>query len=251
MGAGMTTLLSCHGLVRRFGGLIAINDVSIDVKPGEILGIIGPNGAGKTTLFNLLSGFMKPSQGTITLDGIVITGTRPHRLNRMGLARTFQLVRPFSRLSVLENVMVGTYRFAHRKQDAIDQARDVLQFLGIEGLANRPAGELTTPGMKRLEVARALATRPKILLLDEVMSGLTPTESKAMLPVIQRIRDSGVTILMIEHVMHAIMALSDRIVVLHHGQKLAEGNPEQIATDERVIAAYLGIASTPGGQSHA
>jgi branched-chain amino acid transport system ATP-binding protein len=243
----MTSLLSSQGLVRRFGGLTAINDVSIDVKPGEILGIIGPNGAGKTTLFNLLSGFMKPSQGTITFDGRSVAGMRPHRINRLGLARTFQLVRPFSRLTVLENVMVGTYRFASRKQEAVDRAREVLQLLGIEALSDRPAGELTTPGMKRLEVARALATRPKLLLLDEVMSGLTPTESRAMLPVIQRIRDSGVTILMIEHVMHAIMALSDRIVVLHHGQKLAEGTPVQIAADQNVIAAYLGTAPVSKG----
>lgn len=238
----MSTILSGEKLTRRFGGLKAIDDVSIDVRAGEIVGIIGPNGAGKTTLFNLLSGFMKPTQGVVTFDGSDVTGQRPHKLNRLGLARTFQLVKPFARMTVLENTMVGAYRLAANRIDAANQARDILVLLGMDDLAGRPARELTMPGLKRLEVARALATRPKLLLLDEVMSGLTPSESKAMLPVIRRIRDSGVTVVMIEHVMHAIMALSDRIVVLHHGSKLAEGTPAEIAADAAVINAYLGNA---------
>ncbi len=233
-------LLSANGLVRRFGGLTAINDVSLHVNSGEILGVIGPNGAGKTTLFNLISGFLAPTKGTITFDGNEVAGAPPHRLNRMGLARTFQLVRPFPRLSVLDNVIVATFRFSAGRKEAASHARDVLRFVGIDALLHRRAGDLTTPGMKRLEIARALATRPKLLLLDEVMSGLTPTESTAMQVMIQRIRDSGVTILMIEHVMQAIMALSDRIVVLHHGCTLAEGTPAQVSADPEVIAAYLG-----------
>ncbi|OQM76068.1 ABC transporter ATP-binding protein [Manganibacter manganicus] len=238
----MSALLSGTGLVRRFGGLTAINDVTVEVREGHILGIIGPNGAGKTTLFNLLSGFIKPTRGTVRLAEHEVTGLRPHRLNRLGLARTFQLVKPFARMSVLENVMVGSYRLSRDSREAAQRAREVLALLGMEDLTDRPARELTMPGMKRLEVARALATGPRLLLLDEVMSGLTPTESKAMLPVIQRIRDSGVTILMIEHVMHAIMALSDRIVVLHHGSKLAEGSPDEIAANPAVVEAYLGTA---------
>ena len=238
----MSTILTGEKLTRRFGGLKAIDDVSIEVQAGEIVGIIGPNGAGKTTLFNLLSGFMKPTQGIVTFDGSDVTGQRPHRLNRLGLARTFQLVKPFARMTVLENTMVGAYRLAGSRSDAADQARGILALLGMEDLAGRPARELTMPGLKRLEVARALATKPKLLLLDEVMSGLTPSESKAMLPVIRRIRDNGVTVLMIEHVMHAIMALSDRIVVLHHGSKLAEGTPAEITADATVINAYLGNA---------
>ncbi|HEY4191263.1 MAG TPA: ATP-binding cassette domain-containing protein, partial [Mesorhizobium sp.] len=184
-------------------------------------------------------------------DGENVTGLRPYKLNRRGLARTFQLARPFSQLTVLENAMVGSYRLSRHKREAAERAREVLALLGIEADADRPAGELTMPGLKRLEVARALATRPKLLLLDEVMSGLTPTESKAMLPVIQRIRDSGVTLLMIEHVMHAIMTLSDRIVVLHHGRKLAEGTPAEIAADAAVIEAYLGAAPIGKDGSHA
>lgn len=240
----MTALLRGDRLTRRFGGLKAIDDVSVEVRQGEILGIIGPNGAGKTTLFNLLSGFLKPSQGVVMFDGADVTGLRPHKLNRMGLARTFQLVKPFARMTVLENTMVGSYRLAHDRREAAEQARGVLAALGMEDLADRPARELTMPGMKRLEVARALATKPKLLLLDEVMSGLTPSESKAMLPIVRGIRDSGVTVLMIEHVMHAIMALSDRIMVLHHGQRLAEGTPAEISADKAVINAYLG--NTPG-----
>jgi branched-chain amino acid transport system ATP-binding protein len=242
----VTPLLSSYDLGRTFGGLRAVSHVSIDVKAGEILGIIGPNGAGKTTLFNLLSGFLKPTTGTVHFDGRDIAGLRPHRLNRLGLARTFQLVKPFPRLSVLENVMVATYRFSRNSAEAAQEAHKVLQFLRLDEIAQRPAGELTTPGMKRLEVARALATRPKILLLDEVMSGLTPTESREMLPVIRDIRASGVTVLMIEHVMQAIMALSDRIVVLHHGQRLAEGTPAEVAADPAVISAYLGTVPTKG-----
>jgi branched-chain amino acid transport system ATP-binding protein len=233
-------LLRANGLVRRFGGLTAINDVSLQVDAGEIVGVIGPNGAGKTTLFNLVSGFLPPTRGTIAFDGKEIAGVRPHRLNRMGLARTFQLVRPFPRLSVLDNVIVATFRFSSGRAEAAAHAREVLRFLGIDALQDRPAGDLTTPGMKRLEIARALATRPKLLLLDEVMSGLTPTESKAMQAIVQRIRESGVTVLMIEHVMQAIMALSDRIVVLHHGCTLAEGTPSEVSANPDVIAAYLG-----------
>jgi branched-chain amino acid transport system ATP-binding protein len=170
---------------------------------------------------------------------------RPHRLNRLGLARTFQLTRPFPKLTVLENVMVGTYRFAHSNKEAAELASNVLAFLGLAHWSDRPASSLTTPGMKRLEVARALATRPKLLLLDEVMAGLTPTESKEMVALIRRIRDSGVTVLMIEHVLQAIMALSDRLLVLHHGRRLALGAPGEVTSDPAVIQAYLGEFAEP------
>ena len=237
-------LLAIEGVGIRFGGLAALNGVSFGVRPGEILGLIGPNGAGKTTLFNLITGLLHPTAGTIRFRGEDITALPSHAICRRGIARTFQLVRIFPSLTVLENVLVsgcfgreeGSRPIAEARADAAAHLRTV----GLEGAADRPAGSLPIAGRKRLEVARALATRPALLLLDEVIAGLTPTEAGNLMDLIGRIRAGGTTIILIEHVMKAIMNLSDRIVVLHHGEKLAEGAPQAIARDAAVVAAYLG-----------
>jgi branched-chain amino acid transport system ATP-binding protein len=236
----MRPLLSLNQLTKQFGGLVAVRDVSLDIKPGEILGLIGPNGAGKTTLFNMISGSFLPTSGRIHFDGQDITDRPPHNICQMGIARTFQIVRPFAKLSVVDNVMVGAFLRTRRARPAEERAREVVDFVGLGPYADRPAQALTTAGRKRLELARALATRPQLLLLDEVMAGLTPTESVTIVDLIHQIRESEVTILVIEHVMKAIMSLSDRVAVLHHGELIAIDAPTAIASDERVVEAYLG-----------
>lgn len=233
-------LLDVKQVTKSFGGLTAVDHVSLQLHQGEILGLIGPNGAGKTTLFNVISGNYRPNRGQIVFNGATITGQSPFKVCQQGLARTFQIVKPFANLSVVDNVMVGAFLKSSNMQVVREQAQEVVDFVGLGKQADQPARNLTTAGRKRLELARALATQPRLLLLDEVMAGLTPSESAAMVELAQKIRQRSVTLLIIEHVMKAIMALSDRIAVLHHGQLIAVDEPAVIASDQKVIEAYLG-----------
>jgi branched-chain amino acid transport system ATP-binding protein len=233
-------LLEVENVTKRFGGLTAVNRFSLALGAAEIVGLIGPNGAGKTTVFHLLSGFHPPTDGAIRFKGASIVGAKPHAICRRGLARTFQIVQPFVNLTALENVMIGAFNRTDEVAAARAQALEVLEFVGLAGKRDAPARELTLSDRKRLEMARGLATRPELLLLDEVMSGLNPTEVEEIIGLIRRIHAQGVSLLIIEHVMRAIMALSQRIVVLHHGEKIAEGPPEAVARDARVVEAYLG-----------
>ncbi|HZS82770.1 MAG TPA: ABC transporter ATP-binding protein [Stellaceae bacterium] len=238
----MTALLELDGLSKSFGGVRAVKGLSFAVEDGEILGLIGPNGAGKSTLFNLINGVFMPDSGRLRFRGLDITGTPPHRVAKHGLARTHQIVQPLEAMTVIENCMVGACfgRENLPRAQALDTAREAAVFVGLEDRLETTAAHLTIAGKKRLELARALAAQPILLLLDEVLAGLNPTEIAHMIGVIRRLRERGITILMIEHLMQAIMSLSDRIVVLNSGQKLAEGAPAAIANDPAVIEAYLG-----------
>ncbi|HEY7244512.1 MAG TPA: ABC transporter ATP-binding protein [Xanthobacteraceae bacterium] len=238
----MTALLELHNVSKRFGGLQALRELSFAIEEGEILGLIGPNGAGKSTLFNLINGVYTPDSGRIVFRGADITGEKPYRIARRGLARTHQIVQPLSNMTVLENCMVGAC-FGRENLPlarADEAARDAIAVAGLEERAGTPGIQLTIAGKKRLELARALAASPVLLLLDEVLAGLNPTEVERMIGVIRRIRERGVTVLIIEHLMQAIMSLSDRIVVLNFGEKLAEGMPAEVARNAQVIEAYLG-----------
>lgn len=229
-------------ITKRFGGLIAVNDVSFSVREGEIFGLIGPNGAGKTTLINVISGFYKPEGGRVILNGLDITGYPPHRICRNGISRTFQIAHSFHKMTVLENVMVPTL-FAHsnfNKMEAIKKAEEILEFVQFPLPSQTPAAKLNTMQLKRLDLARALASDCKLLLLDELAAGLTPTELNEMILLIKRIRDKGVTILTIEHVLKFIMQICDNIVVVHYGHKICEGCCQEIVDDEAVQKAYLG-----------
>jgi branched-chain amino acid transport system ATP-binding protein len=235
-------ILEARGLYKHFGGLAATSGVDVDVEKGEILGLIGPNGAGKTTLFNLLSGALVPNDGTIHYHGRDITGMKPYKIARMGMARTFQSVKIFSHMTVRENVLLGNLFGARQPKNSVtvNKAHGILDFVGLSQMEMLNAMDLTLANQKRLEVARAMATNPDILLLDEVMAGLTPTEVSEAMDLVRKIRDTGITIVMIEHVMKAIMTICDRIFVLHYGEKIAEGTPEEIVANKKVVEIYLG-----------
>ena len=238
------TLLQLSGVNRRFGGVVAVNDVDFEVEAGEIVGLMGANGAGKTTLFSMIAGNLRPSSGQIMLNDRRIDRLRPDQICRLGVARAFQIVRPFAGLTVVENVAIGEL-FGSRREYSLTRAenaaRETLDEVGLGDRADDPAGTLTLAGRKRLEIARALATHPRLLLLDEVMAGLTPVEVAEALDTIRLLHQRyDLTIIIIEHVMKALMQLSDRLIVLHHGAKIAEGSPDEIANDAGVIEAYLG-----------
>ena len=236
----MTDLLKLQGLSRAFGGLRAVQDVSLSVPRGSLTALIGPNGAGKTTLFALMSGFLKPDSGTVTFDGQDIAGRAPHLNARAGMTRTFQIVQPFAQQTVRENIAVGAHLHEPRRAAALSAAEAVAQRVGLAAQLDKPAGDLTVAGRKRLELARALATRPKLLLLDEVLAGLNPQEVAEMIPVVRGLVADGVTVFMIEHVMQAVMNLAEHVWVLAQGQLIAQGTPAQVTSDTRVIEAYLG-----------
>ena len=235
-------ILEGSGVTKAFGGRRAVDDVAFDVEEGEILGLIGPNGAGKTTLFNLISGAIRLDSGTITYKGTRISGRKPFEICRMGLGRTFQTAKNFPDLTVYQNVLMGATFGKQRipEAEAEQITREVLDFVGLTEQADKSMRDITLAFQKRVEVARAMATRPDLLMLDEMMAGLNPTEVGEAMELVRRIRDKGVTIVMIEHVMKAIMSMCDRILVLHHGQKIAEGTPEEIAASPVVIEVYLG-----------
>ena len=238
----MSTLLELNGVAKRFGGVAALSDVAFDVAEGEIVGIIGPNGAGKTTLLNCVSGVHRPDAGRISFDGADITGMAPHRIARLGIGRTFQVVKPFTSMTVRENAAVGALFGASRLPPAraFAAADEVLELVGMGGRGSQPVTSLTIPDRKRLEVARALATRPRLLLLDEVMAGLNAVEVDEALDMVRSVHRSGVTIVLIEHVMRVVVGVCQRVVVLHFGQTLAEGPPDEVLRDPRVVEAYLG-----------
>ena len=245
-------LLRVENLSKRFGGLLAVNCVSLAADAGRITALIGPNGAGKTTLFAMIAGFLAPSEGRIAYDGADIVSEPPHRLARRGIARTFQIVQPFAGLTVRENIAVGAHLSRPARADALAAAGQLAEEVGLGGQLDRPAATLTVAGRKRLELARALAIEPRLLLLDEVLAGLNPSEIRDMVPVIRKIRDRGITIVMIEHVMQAVMSLAEHVFVLSEGRLIAEGAPSAIAGDPRVVEAYLGhgAAGRMAGAGH-
>lgn len=236
-------ILDGQGVTKYFGGLAAVSNVDFRVEEGEILGLIGPNGAGKTTLFNLISGAHVPNHGSIRFKGENITGLKPFQICRLGLARTFQSVKIFPNMPLIGNVVLGAHfgtPVSVKSEQANAEAARLLEFVGLPEMADKPAKDLTLVNQKLLEVARALATKPEVLLLDEIMAGLNPTEIAQAMQLVTKMRAHGITILMVEHVMKAIMNICDRIMVLHHGEKIAEGTPQEIARSETVIKVYLG-----------
>jgi branched-chain amino acid transport system ATP-binding protein len=244
-------LLAADGVTKFFGRLSAVNRVDLAIEPGEIVGLIGPNGAGKSTLVNLITGMETPTAGRISFDGADITGRRPAAIARLGIARTFQIAQPFRNMTVRQNVAVPTlFRAAHASgvAGALASADDVLDSVGLGPKRHLPARALTTPDLRRLELAKAIALRPRLMLLDEVMAGLTPAETDAEMGLLRRINAQGITLLVIEHVLRVVMGLCRRVVVLHHGTKIAEGSPQQVTADPAVVAAYLGARHAAGGE---
>ena len=244
-------MLEVSGISKSFGGLQAVSEASLKVSEGSIVSLIGPNGAGKTTLFAIISGFLKADSGTVNLYGDALGGLKPFQVCQMGMVRTFQITQPFAKLSILENIMIGAYARIQNPEDATAEAYKVAEHVGIRVPLESSAADLNVAGRKRLELARALATQPKILLLDEVMAGLNPTEVEEILKVIREIRNSGITIFLIEHVMQAVMSLSDYTYVLNNGRLIASGTPKQVAADPQVIEAYLGQGASKLNQTPA
>ena len=233
-------LLQVEDVSMRFGGLLAVDRASFAAEAGQITAVIGPNGAGKTTLFSIITGFQSPTSGCVRYDGSDITGEPPHKLARRGIARTFQIVQPFAALTVRENIAVGSHLRQRAREDALAAASEIGRTVGLGGQLDKPASNLTVAGRKRLELARALAIEPRLLLLDEVLAGLNPSEVRDMVPVIRDIAARGATILMVEHIMQAVMSLAEHVYVLSEGRIIAEGTPQAIASDSRVVEAYLG-----------
>lgn len=247
-------LLTADGVTKLFGRLTAVNRVDIAIEQGDIVGLIGPNGAGKSTLVNLITGMETPTAGRITFTGEDITGRRPAAIARLGIARTFQIAQPFRNMTVRQNVAVPALFRAARPSgvaDALRRADEVLDVVGLAAKGSLPARALTTPDLRRLELAKAIALRPRLMLLDEVMAGLTPAETDAEMGLLRRINAEGITLLVIEHVLRVVMGLCRRVVVLHHGTKIAEGTPQQVTSDPAVVSAYLGARHAAGGESGA
>ncbi len=236
------SLLKISKLRKDFGGLTAVADFDLSIAPGEIVGLIGPNGAGKTTIFNLISGCLPPTEGEIFFKGESIVGLKTNQICRKGIGRTFQIVKPFLGLTVIKNVMIGAFNKTDRPDISEERSLQVLEFLGLSGKKDSPVGSLTIADRKRLELARSLATQPELLLLDEVAAGLNPKETEDIIALIRKINREGVTLLMIEHVMKTITSLTDRIIVVNYGMKIAEGNPFEVLRDPNVVKAYLGEA---------
>ena len=233
-------ILSADKLTKNFGGLVAVGNLSFEMEKGEILALIGPNGAGKTTVFNCLSGFLNPDEGDVIFEGKLLGGLQPYQICQLGMARTFQIVKPFPTISVLDNVMVGALSREKSTAKAKKRSLEIIDFTGLSSMAAKEAQGLPLPSRKRLELARALATQPKVLLLDEVMAGLNPTEVDELIALLKKINRQGISILLIEHVMRGVMALSQRVIVISYGIKIAEGTPEEVVKDKEVIEAYLG-----------